>query len=207
MTEDTSINKVHIHQQMNRNYSREDNLIAKIFPRGLDISKEHFGRGIACRIGYNNLSNYGKGTIEEVDINSIYPCQQVLICSKVIDLMLYLRDNEVPGYPIGLKIGEDVYLVDGHHRVSAQILLGRKTVMMLLTTLKEDDPCILSANKPLKEEVINTQRNIIQDKYNNKQVVDTVTDENLPKVFNKAYFKRLAELKQQEEANKKKEES
>lgn len=30
--------------------------------------------------------------------------------------------------PIGVKVGEDFYLVDGHHRTVAQIQLGYKTI-------------------------------------------------------------------------------
>ena len=62
--------------------------------------------------------------------------------------MLYIRDNEVPGYPVGIKIGEKIYLLDGHHRASAQIIMGKKTIMMHLITLQEDDEIVQNVRNP-----------------------------------------------------------
>ena len=130
-------------------YTRDSDLIARIFPRGLDESKEHYARGIASRYGYSNLCDESKGEIAEVDIDRIFPCQSILNKTKVIELILYLRDNDVPGYPMGIKIDDDVYLLDGHHRVSAQILMGRKKVMIHYTALTQE---MIDAQTPPRNE-------------------------------------------------------
>ena len=128
----------HPHRIHEGHPTRDTDLIAKIFPRGLDESKEHYARGIASRYGYSNLCDESKGEIAEVDIDRIFPCQSILNKTKVIEMILYLRDNDVPGYPMGIKIDDDVYLLDGHHRVSAQILMGRKKVMIHYTVLSQE---------------------------------------------------------------------
>lgn len=200
--EDTSTNKNV--QFADSHLSHDIDMISKIFPRGFDLSKEHIGRGIASRIGYNNLYDMGKGTIEEVNINSIYPCQQVINKTKIIELILYIKNNEVPGYPIGLKIGEDIYLLDGHHRVSAQILSGRKTVMIHLTTLSEDNLFAETTRQPIAY----SKEYIKQEQPKQEEYSDAVRHyiETTPKVFNKEYFRKLNEIRQME-AKKKQEES
>jgi len=129
-------------------YTHDVNLINKIFPLEFNPSIECFARDVASKIGYNDLCDLNKGEIVEVDINTIHPCQSVLAKTRLIELMIYLRDHEVPGYPMGIKIGNDVYLLDGHHRTSAQILMGKKTVMIHLTVLKEDDEIVKSVRNP-----------------------------------------------------------
>ena len=165
-------------------------LIDKIFSKGFDIVKEHFGRTIASIIGYNNFCDEKKATVMDIDVNDIVPCQEVLDKTKVIELILYIRDKEVPGYPIGFKLGDEIYLLDGHHRVSAQILAGRKTVKMLITELNED------------EEIVKNAKNSV---VNNKQTVrETPKVENAEvqtgeyKVFNKYTFRNY----KKEENNK-----
>lgn len=163
-------------------YGLNTTLIDKIFPKGLDIAKEHFGRTIASILGYNNLNDDSKATLMDIDVNDIVPCQEVLDKTKVIELILYIKDNEVPGYPIGFKLGDEIYLLDGHHRVSAQILAGRKTVKMLITELNEDD-----------EVVKNTRNSVVYSKQNEvKKPVEIEPKENHTgeyKVFNKYTFR------------------
>lgn len=136
-----------------RHYIHDAELIGKIFPLGLDPSKEHFARAVASRYGYGKLCDLDNGEIAEVDINAIFPCQSIINKTRLIELMIYLRDNEVPGYPMGIKVGEDVYLLDGHHRVSAQILMGKKAVVMHLTSFQEDDEVVeaVIGQSPLRD--------------------------------------------------------
>lgn len=123
---------------------RNEKLIGQIFPRGYNYGHEQIGRGIAQHIGYDNLMNINKGVFEDVDIKRIIPCQTVISTARIIQYMLYLRENDdVPGNPIAIRIGKDVYLLDGHHRVSAQILLGKTSVRILVTELKEDDELVI----------------------------------------------------------------
>lgn len=123
---------------------RNEQLIGQIFPRGYNYGQEKIGRNLAQNIGYNNLMDINKGVFEDVDIKKIIPCQTVISTARIIQYMLYLREHDdVPGNPIAIRIGEDVYLLDGHHRVSAQILLGRQTVRILVTELKEDDELVI----------------------------------------------------------------
>ena len=119
-----------------KNHPRERDILNAIFPKGYDSAKERFARKIASEIGYAKLSEDGNGVIDEVGIDDIYPCQGFVNHTKIVEMMIYMRDNEVPGFPVGIRIGEDVYLIDGHHRVSAQILMGRKTVMMRITDIR-----------------------------------------------------------------------
>lgn len=129
-------------QEPPRHPINDANLMGRIFPRGYDPGKEHYARSIASRYGYGKLCDLDNGTIEEVSVDIIWPCQSVLSKTHVIELALYLNDNDVPGYPMGIRINGEVYLIDGHHRVTAQILRGKKTVMMHLTDLAEDDPAL-----------------------------------------------------------------
>lgn len=123
---------------------RNEQLIGMIFPRGYNYGQEQIGRGIAKHIGYDNLMDVNKGVFEDVDIKRIIPCQTVISTARIIQYMLYLREHDdIPGNPIAIRIGEDVYLLDGHHRVAAQILLGRQTVRILVTELKEDDELVV----------------------------------------------------------------
>lgn len=105
-------------------------LINKIFPRGYDAEEERFGRYIAEKLGYNVICDLEQGLVETVDIGNIIPCQQIISKTKIIEFMLYLMDNDVPGYPAGIRVNDVVYLIDGHHRVSAQILQGSKSVIV-----------------------------------------------------------------------------
>lgn len=130
---------------------RNEQLIGMIFPRGYNYGQEQIGRGIAQHIGYDNLMDINKGVIEDVDIKKIIPCQTVISTARIIQYMLYLKDNDVPGNPIAIRVGEDVYLLDGHHRVSAQILLGKQTVKILVTELKEDDELVVKQKRNLDE--------------------------------------------------------
>lgn len=171
-------------------FGLDTTLIGKIFPKGLDIAKENFARNVASIIGYNNFCDEKKAAVIDIDVNDIVPCQEVLDKTKVIELILYIRDKEVPGYPIGFKLGDEVYLLDGHHRVSAQILAGKKTVKMLITELNED------------EEIVKNARNSV---VNNKQTVREIPKvENIEvqtgeyKVFNKYTFRNY----KKEENNK-----
>ena len=61
-------------------------------------------------------------------------------------MILYLQENEVPGYPIGFRKGSEVYLLDGHHRTAAQILAGKKAVMIHLIDIDEYENMVNSIN-------------------------------------------------------------
>ena len=149
---DSEINKEVTNTALNKtppmHYINDYKLINEIFPLGLNMSDECFARAVASKIGYHVLYNLDLGEIAEVDINLIRPCQSILSKTKLIELMLYIRDNEVPGYPVGIKIGEKIYLLDGHHRASAQIIMGKKTIMMHLITLQEDDEIVQNVRNP-----------------------------------------------------------
>lgn len=114
-------------------------LINKIFPAGLDKGSEMCMRNIAAKIGYNVICDLNKGVIEDVDIDKICPCQEVLSKSRVIELILYIRENDVPGYPAAIRKDGFVYLLDGHHRVAAQILSGKKKIKIHITDIDENN--------------------------------------------------------------------
>lgn len=156
-------------------------LIDKIFPKGFDVVKERLGRNIGSIIGYNNLCDEKKAAVMDIDVNDIVPCQEVLDKTKVIELILYIRDKEVPGYPIGFRLGNEIYLLDGHHRVSAQILAGRKTVKMLITELNEDDEIV----KNTRNSVVNNRQTVRET----PKVENTEVQTGEYKVFNKYTFR------------------
>lgn len=110
----------------------EFGMIDRIFPKGYDKATEMKARGVAGCIGYNVICDLERGTIEEVDVDDIWPCQQVMSKSKLIDLTLYVGKNEVPGVPSGIRMDGKICLIDGHHRVAAQILRGTKKVKIHL---------------------------------------------------------------------------
>ena len=156
-------------------------LIGKIFPKGFDVVKEQFARNVASIIGYNVLGDDKTATVIDVDTNNIVPCQEVLDRTKVIELILYIRDKEVPGYPVGIKLGDEIYLLDGHHRVSAQILAVRMTVKMLITELNEDDEAVKTA----RNSVVNNKQTVIET----PKVENTEVQTGEYKVFNKYTFR------------------
>ena len=136
------------HTERHRHPYSDVDLINQIFPRGLNYDKEKFARGIAARIGYNNLSDLTKGDIEEIEVQAIWPCQQMLSKTKVIGLALYLTDHDVPGYPIGIRVNDDVYLLDGHHRIAAQIIAGKKRVKIHTTDVSSETELIEEMSHP-----------------------------------------------------------
>ena len=119
-------------------HSFDADIIGKIFPCGYSVETEHSSRSLATRIGYGTLCNLDNGVIEEVPIDNIYPCQRILNKTKVIEMILYLQENDVPGYPMGFRKEGKVFLLDGHHRTAAQILAGKKAVMMHITDVDDE---------------------------------------------------------------------
>ena len=119
----------------------EFGLVGRIFPKGYDNSIEVKAREVASRIGYNVICDLGQGTIEDVDIADICPCQQVMSKTKLIDLTLYVGKNEVPGVPSGIRMDGKICLLDGHHRVAAQIMRGTKKVKIHLTDIDNGTDC------------------------------------------------------------------
>ena len=98
-----------------QHHSFDADIIGKIFPCGYSIDVEHNARSIATKIGYGVLCNLDNGVIEEVPIDRIHPCQRILNKTKVIEMILYLQENEVPGYPIGFRKGSEVYQIGRAH--------------------------------------------------------------------------------------------
>lgn len=64
----------------------------------------------------------------DAPIDSIWPSQPLISWLKVGELMKSIRAEGLHNPPPCVKVGEDFYLVDGHHRTAAQIALGYKTI-------------------------------------------------------------------------------
>lgn len=102
----TSVDKVFY-----RKYSAADDKTAR------EIAKDRVGTVFAP-----------KGEIKSISVSSIQPAQEVINASRVLSLATDINKNGLNEIPTGLKVGETVYLLDGHHRVAAQIILGQKKV-------------------------------------------------------------------------------
>lgn len=74
-----------------------------------------------------------------VSINKIHPCQPVIDGSIVIKY--FLSNNKMEGLePItGVKVEDEVYLCDGHHRVAAQILSNENEIEMDIVSITKEE--------------------------------------------------------------------
>ncbi len=73
--------------------------------------------------------NYLRGDVFEVAASCIHPTQRSVRNESVKHFMKAYEEGRTPdGFPAGIKVGGDIYLLDGHHRTAAQIALGYKTI-------------------------------------------------------------------------------
>lgn len=118
------------------NYDR-NNVINYIFAAGYNGSDGQRAHRISR---LNGAFRGEQAKIVEVDVDKIHPCQPFIDAAKVIAIFYCLKRNErLQGYPTGLLLGEDFYLLDGHHRASAQIMYGRKKIEVMATEITQDD--------------------------------------------------------------------
>ena len=114
----------------------EKNLIDTIFPLEYNSSLSIRAHELAMRNG----AFYGReAELVSVHINQIHPCQGILSGAKVISLMIYLKNNKLDNYPTGILVDKDFYLLDGHHRTSAYILMGKKKIEVMATKVTKEE--------------------------------------------------------------------
>lgn len=86
-------------------------------------------RMIAGRYGRSdNIANNNLGRIEEIDIKDIYASQGFISRERLYKQKQLLAKNIFPGYPVGVRANGKICLIDGHHRVAAQILAKRQKI-------------------------------------------------------------------------------
>lgn len=80
-----------------------------------------------------------KGDVENVSVSSIHPCQPGINAKQVVSLAQDIKENGMNEIPSAIKVGRDVYLLDGHHRVAAQIINGVKKVKVRLVEVSREE--------------------------------------------------------------------
>lgn len=80
-----------------------------------------------------------KGNIETVKMKDIVPGQKVVGTSNMKNIAKSMASEGQKETPFGVKVGGKVILLDGHHRVGAQILSGKKSTPIRLVTVSQKD--------------------------------------------------------------------
>lgn len=113
----------------------EREFLLELFPAGFAERPTDVCR-IARRKG---LFSGEAGEIVNVEVAHIFPCQDYLNKQRLNEL-LEDRDNSVHwDPPMGVKLGEDVFLIDGHHRASALISFGNDTISMKVIEITKEE--------------------------------------------------------------------
>lgn len=80
-----------------------------------------------------------KGDVENVSVSSIHPCQPGINAKQVVSLAQDIKENGMNEIPSAIKVGRDVYLLDGHHRVAAEIINSVRTVKIRLVEVSREE--------------------------------------------------------------------
>lgn len=79
----------------------------------------------------HKLGKFNKqGNIERVQIENIVSTQQYVGTKNVIELAKSIEKNGLQDCPTGIKVGDKVFVVDGHNRITAMALGGSNTFSM-----------------------------------------------------------------------------
>ena len=111
--------------------------IDKVFPNKYNKEDDDTARALAGdRLGTVFAP---KGEIQEVNISAIHPCQSGINAKQVVSLAQDIKENGMNEIPSAIKVGRDVYLLDGHHRVAAEIINGEKKVKVRLVEVSREE--------------------------------------------------------------------
>lgn len=119
------------------------NLINTLFKHSYDDKESSVAHSILMSGKEDDKKNIS------VPLDSIHPCQPSIGGDRVIQYIVAKKDNEKIEPPIGIKVGNDVYICDGHHRTAAALLLDEEdiTVRVLPITKKYWDTALRAVGK------------------------------------------------------------
>lgn len=80
-----------------------------------------------------------KGTIENVKMKDIVPGQKVVGTNNLKNVAKSMAAEGQKETPFGVKVGGKVILLDGHHRVGAQIISGKKSTPIRVVTVSQKE--------------------------------------------------------------------
>lgn len=80
-----------------------------------------------------------KGTVETVNARDIQPGQAVVGNENLRNIAKSMASEGQKEIPFGIRVGSKIILLDGHHRVGAQIISGQNTVKVRLLNISLED--------------------------------------------------------------------
>ena len=116
--------------------------INRVFPVKYDRVSDDVARELARdRVGTVFAP---KGDVENVSISKLHPCQDGINAKNTMALFDSIRNEGIKEPATALRVGDEVYLLDGHHRVAAAIIAGKKEVPLRIVkaTKQEWDKAI-----------------------------------------------------------------
>ena len=81
-----------------------------------------------------------KGTVQTVKMKDIVPGQKVVGTSNLKSVAKSMATEGQKETPFGVRVGKNgkVILLDGHHRVGAQIISGKKSTPIRIVTVSKE---------------------------------------------------------------------
>lgn len=69
-------------------------------------------------------------TIEEVDLSSLYPTQDMILSSNLKSIVASMKNEGMKEMPTAVNLDGKIYVMDGHHRVAAALLMKQNRIRL-----------------------------------------------------------------------------
>jgi hypothetical protein len=111
--------------------------INRVFPVRYDKESDDVARELARdRVGTVFAP---KGEVRNVSVNRIHPCQDGINAKNTMALVESIKNEGIREPATALQVGNEIYLLDGHHRVAAAIIAKKKQVPLRIVTATEEE--------------------------------------------------------------------
>ena len=110
--------------------------IDRVFPNKYDEVEDKVSELFKDRFG-SSFAPVGKTVDVSVDV--LHSTQNGINAKNVISLAESIEKNGLTELPTAIRVGGDVFVKDGHHRVAAEILAGKKTVPMRVIEVSPEE--------------------------------------------------------------------
>ena len=80
-----------------------------------------------------------RGSIVEVSVEDLYPSQGTMNGNIILEYIIAINNGKALPPAEGIKLGDRIYILNGHHRVAANIILGNKTVEMSVVNMSNSE--------------------------------------------------------------------
>lgn len=111
-------------------------LIDKVFPFEYSIGLSSKIRLLSEKTGAFEGRD---AKVEDVPLDKVHPGQSFIRPEHVVVLYECMNEWENTAFPTALKVGDEYYVLDGHHRVMAKILADEKTMKMKITEVSMEN--------------------------------------------------------------------